>query len=641
MLSHNGECRLTKKVAYSLKYKLIFLISILLLAAIGLYTLFAADLFQKDKEAYVYENALTGVDQLQTTLESTQEQLKQYSEIITRLSKNKADYPTLEKFIKDTPEIMGVSIYQMGTSEDAEAILDFSSAREDFLNELIMNQKEWDELIVAEFYTKLRNPPLNPELILAPFQAQDSQLQLPAHGLMTVSIKETTQVLFLFFDLEMITKPLGQQRIFDYIIRDARNSITPLVSWHNVEKKTLQYFFTEIFSTEGAQQFQGVKSLGESDKEQYLVAFSHSDSVKMDFISLIPRSLAFSATAYLVRQSILVAIIVLSLSVIIGILFSKSLTNPLEILYQATIKMANGDFTTRVKTKGSDEIQSLGESFNMMSEKILAYMEEMKEKTRLENELAVAKLVQDSFFPPAEIHQPHLDIASFYTPASECGGDWWGHIERDEQSLIIIADATGHGVPAAFLTATIYSSVQTLDQMTPQSSKFQHGPAEILNFLNQTVCSIGKDILLTAVVLLIDKKTGQLKYANASHLDPLILRVPAGEEASKQHFIPLLDGKGPRLGHQITGKFSEESFQLQKDDKIILWTDGITEASDGEGKEWGMRKFYQSLLADQAHGITAIRDKIIGDLHNFHGPKAFEDDVTLVCCEWFPNQRNV
>lgn len=632
---------MTKKVAYSLKYKLIFLISILLLAAIGLYTLFAADLFQKDKEAYVYENALTGLDQLQTTLESAQEKLKQYSEVIAKLSKNPADAPALKQFIKETPELLGVSLYQMNQSEDGEPNLNFSSTRQEFLSELIMNQKEWDELVESELFAKLRNPPLDPELVLSPFQSQNNYQQLPAHGMMTISLKQSAQVLFLFFNLEMITRPLGQQRIFDYALRDANDNITSLVSWHSVEKRTLRHFFSEIFTAEGTKQFQGVRSLGEIGQEQYLVAFSHSDLVKMDFLSLIPRSLAFSATTFLVRQSILVAIIVLSLSVIIGVLFSKSLTNPLEILYQATIKMANGDFTARVKTKGRDEIQSLGESFNMMSEKILVYMEEMKEKTRLENELAVAKLVQDSFFPPAEIHQPHLDIASFYTPASECGGDWWGHIEREEQSLIIIADATGHGVPAAFLTATIYSSVQTLDQMTPQNSKFQHSPAEILNFLNQTVCSIGKDILLTAVVLLIDKKTGQLKYANASHLDPLILRVPEGEVANKQHFIPLLEGKGPRLGHQKAGQFSEQSFQLQKDDKIILWTDGITEASDGDGKEWGMRKFYQSLLADQTKGIKAIRDKIIADLDHYHGPRAFEDDITLVCCQWFPEQRTI
>jgi sigma-B regulation protein RsbU (phosphoserine phosphatase) len=269
-----------------------------------------------------------------------------------------------------------------------------------------------------------------------------------------------------------------------------------------------------------------------------------------------------------------------------------------------------------------------------MSEKILVYIQEMKEKSRLENELAVAKLVQDSFFPPNKVKIQKLSLASFYTPATECGGDWWGHIEAEDKTIVIIADATGHGVPAAFLTATVHSCVQTLEQVSKTHPDILSTPEKILTFMNETVTRIGKDILLTGFVMIFDQKTGNLTYSNASHLDPLVLRVPHDRAATKQDLIPLMEGKGPRLGHEKTPSFKPGNFQLEKNDVFVLWTDGLTEAENPEGKQWGQRNFLKAFLSSETTEVTKIRENIINQLISFNKEHPFEDDVTLICGHW-------
>src|SRR5690606_11851732 len=117
--------------------------------------------------------------------------------------------------------------------------------------------------------------------------------------------------------------------------------------------------------------------------------------------------------------------------------------------------IAQGNFDKRVKVKGHDEVGALSDSVNDMADKIVLYMEEMKEKARLENEVAVAQLVQSSFFPRSSLTSPDLQVFGHFEPASECGGDWWGIADHGDWRIFFIADATGHGVPAALLTATI------------------------------------------------------------------------------------------------------------------------------------------------------------------------------------------
>ena len=129
------------------------------------------------------------------------------------------------------------------------------------------------------------------------------------------------------------------------------------------------------------------------------------------------------------------AVFIVSISGILIVLFSRSLSKPIENLYLASNEIAKGNFETSVDIKSSDEIGFLGKSFNFMVAEIKKYMEEMKEKARLENEIQVAKLVQEQFFPKNSHTSESFSIDAFSTPASECGGDWWGFFEHNSGDI--------------------------------------------------------------------------------------------------------------------------------------------------------------------------------------------------------------
>jgi phosphoserine phosphatase RsbU/P len=622
---------LSVRIRLSLKLKLILLISVLLLTALGAYTFFAVDLFQKDKEAYVYESALNTIDQLQGAIQRQYESLGQSVDLINQISESSNREQLIEQILSESNQLNALLIKNLENNE----IEQFS--KEDFLEQLQLDHDEWSEIVLSRFHSALQSPPLTPDISFSSDSYISSELPF---GSIVHYDRDTNKLVIVFFDLASLHTALGQQRVFDLYIQTPNGEVSTLVANHQLAVEIVDSFLQAIFEDHQVSANQGVRALQDPiHGEEYLVGYLQESSQNLRLLAVIPTNLAFSASRYLVRQSFLVSLLVLSLAVVIGILFSKTLTSQLEELYQATLRIAKGDFTTRVATKGSDEINALGVSFNDMSEKILVYMDEMKEKQRLESELAVAKLVQDSFFPPSELSLNKLSLSSFYTPATECGGDWWGFIDRDDNAVIIIADATGHGVPAAFLTATLFSGVQTLDQLF-KGKKYTLSSAETMGFLNETVCRAGKSVLLTAVVMIIDKHEATIEYTNASHLDPLILRIPKGEEPSKDHLLPLLGGKGPRLGHKRDADYTSDTMKLEPSDYIVMWTDGLTEVKNLAGKEWGSRKLYSSILSNTQQGGQLMRDAIVNDVLSFCDKTSFDDDVTLICAQWSPTKQD-
>src|SRR5690606_27430611 len=233
----------------------------------------------------------------------------------------------------------------------------------------------------------------------------------------------------------------------------------------------------------------------------------HRDTIAMATIS---KDDAFAVAQGLIEKSYLFAIFLLSLAIIIGILFSRSLTKSLEVLFHGTQSFVGGNFESRVSINSSDEIGALSDSFNYMGKKIVDFMAEMKEKLRLEREVEVAKLVQDSFFPEMNGHLKGSAFAAFYTPASECGGDWWGHLEKDNCSVIFIADATGHGVPAALITATANCALHTLEEVLKTKPELSTRPDQMLEWFNRAICGAGKQLYMTMFCLVIDAKNKKI-----------------------------------------------------------------------------------------------------------------------------------
>jgi len=368
-------------------------------------------------------------------------------------------------------------------------------------------------------------------------------------------------------------------------------------------------------------------------KDQYLLAFKKMKQVPLLLISALSQEKAFQTANFLVKKSLYFGIFTLCLAIIIGILFSRPLTSHVRKLFEGIQKMAQGEFKTEVSVKSSDEIGVLSDSFNYMSSEIVRYMEEMKEKSRLENELKVANLVQNSFFPEENIQLKQIKISAFYRPATECGGDFWTYLSLPDKTIILIADATGHGVPAALLTATINCCAINLEKLIELDPVYAQSPAKILEFMNQAVCQSNDQILLTAFVGIIDHLNNQLFYSNASHPPIFLYQHVDGKEVDKSSFKSVAGAKSPRLGHQENSNFAEESLPFLPKDKLIFYTDGLLEGQNTKGDVWGKRRFLKSLIATAQEDAEQMKKSIIDSAYEFYEGIPQEDDITLVIAE--------
>ncbi len=374
----------------------------------------------------------------------------------------------------------------------------------------------------------------------------------------------------------------------------------------------------------------GVKTVAKSNGDKFFVAYGDLSFAGITVVSEISYKKAFQAGEELILKSIYFGGFFMCLAIIFGMRFAKTLTSPIETLFSATRKIAQGNFKTNVKIPVNDEIGILADSFNYMSKRIVALLEQEKDKVRLEEEMKVAKLVQESFFPPTKLAYGGLEVSSFYRPASECGGDWWGVIPAGDKTVILIGDATGHGVGSALITATAASARTLIKELGAKDPELLTSPTRILDLLNKAIFDAAQGkILMTFFVAVVDPVAGRITYGNASHNPPFLYRYqPRGPE--KKDLKPLLEAQARRLGESRDTEFTEWSDPISQGDVLICFTDGIIEGINPGKEEYGNRKFIKTILKSVHESAETTKDTVVNGALEFYGSEPLHDDVTLV-----------
>ena len=603
-----------RKVRLPIKLKLIFLIAVLLISAVSFYVYFALNLFEKDKSAYIYENGLSHTesisDQISNRIGSAYSQVKILEQLYLRDNRRE-----LVKNVFDaTSDIIEFSIYQSVENHSGEQVFGLR-------DEIILKSND----LSSRFFSNLEKvSPLPFKKCFEEgtvFRAVMSDERLP-HILIMSYLKEKKIFSVGRFRVSDFLAILGRNKAYNSYIIDASGEV--IFSSGMVAKLSKQSRL-QILS---AKQSNGVREVV-LNGEEFLLSFSETRKMNLMVVYEISKGRAFLAARSLMNKSLYFGLFILSIVIIAAILFSRSLTSPIEKLFQGTVKMAEGDFETEISLKGRDEIGSLSDSFNFMIRKIRHYMEEMKEKVRLENELAVANLVQNSFFPESDLKVNQLNLAAYYRPASECGGDWWGVLEHGRKTVVLVGDATGHGVPAALITATAHCSAHSLKEFSKVNPQILDSPATILDYMNKAVCASGDQILMTFFVAVIDHDSNQLIYSNASHNPPLLCRKVDGIY-TKNSLTPLISDSSPHLGKDYNSEYHDDRVEIEADDVIIFFTDGIVEGSDPEGKQWGNRKFLKSIVDNLEFDVSTIRDNVMTEAMCFYNTQPPDDDITFV-----------
>ena len=367
----------------------------------------------------------------------------------------------------------------------------------------------------------------------------------------------------------------------------------------------------------------------------------------MPFFVLIERdrAAAFQVISRVYVSSALWGVLILLLATLASYISAGSLTKNLRNLVGATSRIASGDFSVRLQPETKDEVAILSHSVNNMASKIQSLMTSEVEKARFEKELETARLVQSTFFPKHDITRPFLTLTGSYQPATECGGDLWGHYTvRDNVELVYIADAMGHGAPAALVTAIAFAVCQSVSTILAEQSDVDASPVQLLNRLNKIIFNaVGGKITMTFFAALIDFNKGTIIFANAGHNFPFILtsnkddpRLSAATKRtinSSTTYPITLNLQGNPLGATSDSDYKEKTIRFLPGDKIIFFTDGLIENSRKGNEPLGRKGLIELACGVGQNDPASLRTTLEQAGAEIFGSGNLADDVTILVAE--------
>ncbi len=240
------------------------------------------------------------------------------------------------------------------------------------------------------------------------------------------------------------------------------------------------------------------------------------------------------------------------------------------------------------------------------------------EKQRLEDELAIAREIQQGLLPRTLPHIPGFDLAAVNIPSTQVGGDYYDVIQRSDREVILaIGDVSGKGTPAALLMANVQASLRALTSVGLTLS-------EATGRINDLMClntSSGKFITLFWGVL--DVPTKRFCYVNAGHNFPFLLRADGAVER--------LEEGGLLIGMlKTTSPYEQGTVTLQSGDLLVLFTDGVSEAMNAEGHDFTEERFEQLLRRIRTASPHEIIDRVREELQGYTRDTPPSDDLTML-----------
>lgn len=342
---------------------------------------------------------------------------------------------------------------------------------------------------------------------------------------------------------------------------------------------------------------------------------------------MFPEKELFAPLRKLTRNVALISIsgLVLLFTVIVWI--SHKITRPLRKLAVAAGEIGEGNLNIKLPIVGTgDEIGMLGQSFSKMQKDLSEYIDNLQETTaakeRIESELTIARDIQLSIIPkmfPAFPDRPEFDVYAILESAKAVGGDLYNFFFVDETHLYFaVGDVSGKGVPASLFMAV----TQTLSRARTDKDL---SAGEIVTRINKDLCRDNEmSMFVTHFLCILDTETGKMEYCNSGHNPPFI--VSNSNELTKLDKI-----HGMPLGIFDDHSYSTNTVSLQHGDRIVLYTDGVTEAMDIDNNEFGEGKLVEILKSKElGNDAKSVTHTILKAVKDFSGGAEQSDDITIL-----------
>jgi serine phosphatase RsbU (regulator of sigma subunit) len=271
------------------------------------------------------------------------------------------------------------------------------------------------------------------------------------------------------------------------------------------------------------------------------------------------------------------------------------------------------------RIEGGKIAEQWGGGTGLSELRALRLEKEERERERVEQELLVARRIQQASLPKEVPTLEGWQISPYYRPAREVGGDFYDfHLLSEGRLGVVVGDATGKGVPAALVMSTTCGMLQAVSQTLDSSS-----PREVLEQVNETLLArIPANMFVTCFYCILDPGSASLSYANAGHDLPYVRR--SGGEAEE------LRARGMPLGLMPGMSYEQKEIVLERGDSALFYSDGLVEAHAPNSEMFGFPRL-RELVAEHGGEERALGDFLMEDLYSFVGEGwEQEDDITLL-----------
>ncbi|MDZ7860209.1 MAG: anti-sigma factor antagonist [Candidatus Krumholzibacteriota bacterium] len=297
---------------------------------------------------------------------------------------------------------------------------------------------------------------------------------------------------------------------------------------------------------------------------------------------------------------------------------------PIQTLTDGVLAIGEGSLEDELDIKGPKEIGAIAKAFNDITAKFRVAQESVVEKERMQKEMQVAQEIQHSLLPRKVPEIGGYDIASYYKAAKEVGGDYYDFVNVDEDTVgVVVADVSGKGVPGSL----VMTMIRTALRMEARGNRLA---ADVMAKMNEFVTDdMKKGMFVTIFYVILDSRNRVISYASAGHNPMILYRASTNETfyLNPRGFpvgINLPDDKLFRKSIDV------EKIKLKKDDMLLIYTDGVTEAMNVNREQYGEKRLLKLMKESGGKSPQEFLDSLSEDIDRFTGEYPQNDDITVV-----------
>jgi sigma-B regulation protein RsbU (phosphoserine phosphatase) len=333
-------------------------------------------------------------------------------------------------------------------------------------------------------------------------------------------------------------------------------------------------------------------------------------------------------------------LIALLASLAVGYVIASRIAGPIGQLAAYARELAKRDFRSasdsiadRLSARG-DEVGKLAEAFSSMQRTLQTYLSHLTETTaakeRIESELRIARELQMSLLPRRLAEAPGGSRFAIYgclDPSREVGGDFYDYFfNGDGRLCLVIGDVSEKGLPASLFMAVSRTLIRATTLLT--GSLNSRSPDAVLASVNAELQRDNEHRMFATVFFaIVDLESGEMEYSNAGHNPPFVL-------STRGNARPLDDLRARPLGIKKNAGYSKSAVRLAPGDILFLYTDGITEMEDPDGRAFGEARLRYCLEKAREESPESLTGRVLAEVNGFRGSNTQRDDVTAVALRY-------